>query len=197
MIKNIILDMGNVLLRFDPEVPLQAYVDNDTDRDIIRKELFDHPDWLKGDTGEVTNHRRYELVKSRIPDHLQEPYRMCALHWHICLTLIPGAKEFIDYAKSKGYSVYVLSNADDTFHDYMPKNYDMSKFDGVTVSSDVKLIKPDKAIYEYFLAQHGLNACESLFIDDRADNVAGAESVSIHGFVFKGDFHTVIKEYSL
>ena len=55
MIKNIIFDMGNVLLRFDPEVSLQAYLDNDTDRAIIRKELFEAPEWLMADEGKITN----------------------------------------------------------------------------------------------------------------------------------------------
>lgn len=43
MIKNIVLDMGNVLLNYDPNVCLQAYVEDEKDRDLIRKELFQGP----------------------------------------------------------------------------------------------------------------------------------------------------------
>ena len=197
MIKNIIFDMGNVLLRFDPEVSLQAYLDNDADRAIIRKELFEAPEWLMADEGKITNAERYEPVSKRVPEYLHEVLHRFVDNWHICLTPIAGAKEFIDYCKEKGYHLYVLSNADDTFHNYFPKAYPLSLFEGITVSSDVKMIKPHRCIYEYFLSHHGLNADECLFIDDRAENIEGAKELGIHGFVFCNNYDRLKEEYQL
>ncbi len=197
MIRNIIFDMGNVLLRFDPEFVLSTYLDNESDRDLIRRELYDHPDWMLADQGILTEYERYEHILPRIPQHLQEGYKNCALHWHICLSEIPGAKAFLAEMKQNGYKLYVLSNADDSFHSYFPEKYDVALFDGIIVSSDIRMIKPDRCIYEYFLREHGLAADECLFIDDRPENIEGAGEVGIRGHVFTGDFETVRQAFDL
>ena len=197
MIKNIIFDMGNVLLTFDPEIPLKQYLDNDEDRAIIRKELFEGPQWIMADEGKIKNAERYEPVSKRVPKRLHEVLHKFVDEWQICFEPISGAKEFIDHCREKGYHLYILSNADDTFHDYFPKQYPLSLFDGITVSSDIKMIKPNREIYEYFLAQHDLVADECLFIDDRAENITAAEAVGIHGFVFQSDYSAVKEQYPL
>ena len=50
-IKHLIFDMGNVLMRYDPEVPLREYVTSEEARDLIRKELFQGPEWVERDRG--------------------------------------------------------------------------------------------------------------------------------------------------
>ena len=64
----------------------------------------------------------------------------------------------------------------------------MESFDGVVVSSDVKMIKPNSAIYEYILKTYDLNPCECLFIDDVKANIEAAEEAGIKGFVFKNNY---------
>ena len=69
----------------------------------------------------------------------------------------------------------MLSNASDLFYEYFPNLLPLDFFDGIFVSSDYKMLKPDEKIYRTFLAKYGLNAGECLFIDDRKENVSGAE----------------------
>ena len=77
--------------------------------------------------------------------------------------------------KEKGYHTYVLSNACNRFYGYFPRFYDLNTFEGVVVSSDVKMIKPNPAIYEYILKAYNLNPEECLFIDDMEANIEAAE----------------------
>ena len=61
-----------------------------------------------------------------------------------------GAMDFCEYVKSKGYGIYVLSNACNGFYKYFPNFAELSYFDGVMVSSDVHMIKPEEGIYTHF-----------------------------------------------
>ena len=197
MIKNIILDMGNVLLTFNPEVCLNAFLDNEEDRAIIRKELFEGPEWIQGDYGIITNAQRYEPVSKRVPARLHPALQKCVDEWDMCMKPVPGAMDFCEYVKSKGYGIYVLSNACNGFYKYFPNFAEVSYFDGVMVSSDVHMIKPEEGIYTHFLTTYGLVAQECLFIDDRPENVEGGCKIGMNGFIFTGDFEAVKKEYGL
>ena len=53
MIRNVVLDMGNVLLDFNPEVIINKACSSDEEKEIIRRELFNGPEWLMGDKGEI------------------------------------------------------------------------------------------------------------------------------------------------
>lgn len=191
MIKNIVFDMGNVLLTYNPEICLQAFLDNDEDRAIIRKELFEGPEWVQGDYGIITNSQRYEPVSKRVPAHLHAALKKCVEEWDMCMKPVPGAREFCDYVKEKGYGIYVLSNACNGFYKYFPNFRDFSYFDGIMVSSDVHMIKPEAGIYAHFLSTYHLSAEECLFIDDRPENIEGGRLAGMQGFVFEGDFDAV------
>ena len=93
----------------------------------------------------------------------------------------------------KGYGIFVLSNASDLFYEYFPRLLPLDFFDGVFVSSDYKMLKPDEVIYHTFLEKHGLKAEECLFIDDREENVSGAKAVGFNGCVFDGDYGKVME----
>ena len=193
MIKNIVLDMGNVLLDFDPEFVLNTFCSSDEEKKVIRKELFEGPEWWMGDRGDIKDIDRYDLVKVRVPSEFHEALKNCAYHWDICMKPLDGAREFCGKAKKEGYKVFVLSNASDLFYEYFPKFLPLSFFDGVFVSSDYLMLKPDVAIYEKFLEKYALKADECLFIDDREENVAGALKAGMNGFCFKGDYDAVFE----
>ena len=121
MIKNVVLDMGNVLLDFRPEYVMDQFCSSEEERDVIRRELFEGPEWSLGDRGDIKDKDRYDLVKVRVPEKYHEALKNCALHWDICMDPLEGAKEFCEKVKEKGYKIFVLSNASDLFYVYFPK----------------------------------------------------------------------------
>lgn len=195
MIKNIIFDMGNVLLDYDPEVPLDAYCDSEEAKNAIRAELFQGPEWVESDLGNLTPEGMFERVKKRVPEQWHGALERCAKEWDICMTPVPGAREFCDAAREKGCRLYVLSNASQDFYHYFPRFAELDYFDGIVVSSDIHLIKPDEAIYRYTLETFGLTPGECLFIDDRQENIEAAERLGIHGHVFRRDYPAIREKW--
>lgn len=194
MIKNVIMDMGNVLLSYDPHVILNKVCDTEEEKQLILTHLFQSDIWLMGDRGEIKNEERYDLAKEYLPKELHPKLKECVAHWDVCMLPINGAKEFCKKCREQGYRLYVLSNACDHFYDYFPKYYDLDSFDGVLVSSDVRLIKPDTRIYELLCGTYDLKPEECVFIDDRPENVEAAEHVGMQGIVFEGDYAVLIKK---
>lgn len=128
--------MGNVLLDFNPDAVLDEFCSSEEEKDVIRKELFEGPEWLMGDKGEIKDCERFDLVKQRVPEKYHKALKDCADKWDICMYPLPGAKEFCEYVKAHGYKIYVLSNASDLFYEYFPRLLPLDFFDGVFVSSD-------------------------------------------------------------
>ncbi len=193
MIRNVVLDMGNVLLDFNPEYVLDTFCSSEEEKDYIRKELFEGPEWALGDRGDIKDKDRFDLVKTRVPEEYHEALKNCCDHWDICMDPLPEAGEFCEHVKSSGLGIYVLSNASDLFYEYFPKFLPLDFFNGVFVSSDYLMLKPDVKIYEAFLRKYGLSAEECLFVDDREENVNGAKASGMNTFQFKGDYGKVIE----
>lgn len=194
MIKNVVLDMGNVLLDFRPEYVMDQFCSSEEEKDVIRRELFEGPEWPLGDRGDIKDKDRFDLVKVRVPEKYHEALKNCALHWDICMDPLEGAKEFCEKVKEKGYKIFVLSNASDLFYVYFPKFLPLDFFDGVFVSSDYLMLKPDVEIYKTFLDKYGLKGEECLFIDDRQDNIEGAGKAGLNTFRFEGDYEKVLDQ---
>lgn len=190
--KNVIFDMGNVLLTYDPEVCLNHIVEKEEDRALIRRELFEGPEWVQGDLGELTDEERFNGVSKRVPERLHEELRRCTVEWDMCMHPVKQAREFCDYLKKSGFGIYVLSNASSSFYRYFPRFAPFDYFDGIVVSCDIHIIKPDIRIYQHLLKKYNLRADECFFIDDLEANIEGAKNAGIDGAVFEGDFWRLI-----
>ena len=191
--KNVIFDMGNVLLQYDPGVCLHHFVEQEEDRALIRRELFEGPEWVEGDLGHITDEERFDGVSRRVPERLHGELKACTEQWYMCMRPVAGAKEFCGYAKEQGYRLFVLSNASSSFYQYFQRFAPLDYFDGIVVSCDIHMIKPDVRIYQYLLDKYQLMPEESFFIDDMPGNVAGAQKAGIRGAVFHGDFEKIRK----
>jgi putative hydrolase of the HAD superfamily len=194
MIKNIIFDMGNVLLDYNPDAAMQMLGINEKAKPVMLKELFSGNEWVQLDLGNISVDEAFESIKQRVPEEYHTDLRKCIDEWDVCMVPVDGAKDFCDFVKSKGFGVYVLSNAHSSFYSYFPRYFSLDFFDGVVVSADVHTVKPDIKIYKHLLEKYSLKAEECLFIDDRQNNVDGARKAGMNAAQFKNDFEE-IKQY--
>ena len=98
---------------------------------------------------------------------------------------VPGTHAIVEALSDAGVPLYIISNFGDEFWSrFRPTQPIFDRFDGIIISGEEKLAKPDPAIFALTLERYGLTAGDCLFIDDVAANVAGAESVGITGHVF-------------
>ena len=188
MIRNIVFDMGNVIIRFDPIFFIDREgVTDPEDQKLILNELFLSVEWAKMDAGVLTEETAEPLILSRFPDRLKNTVCNLLYNWSRPGDTIPGMESLIRRLKDAGYSVYLLSNASKGQHIYWPKVPVSRLFDGKLVSCDIGFVKPMREIYETFTQKFSLKPEECVFIDDSASNAAWADACGWHGIVFHGD----------
>ena len=194
-IRNIIFDMGNVLMKFEPKRFIENHgVTDPEEQGLLEKAIFGSGDWIKLDEGIWDEPDMADMACTRLPEHLHAKARQICLHWFEPIMPIEGMEELVKTCRDKGYGIYLLSNASRVQHDYWKNVPGHQYFDGTVVSADLLMIKPDHRIYEHLLDKYGLKAEECLFIDDKVKNVKAAEEVGIHGYLFDGDVPK-LKEY--
>ena len=197
MIKNIVFDMGNVLIRFDPSYFIErAGITDPADRKTVMNELFLSVEWAQMDAGALTEETAEPLILSRIPERLHHTVRSLLYTWAYPRDTVPGMENLVRALKEKGYGIYLLSNASVAQHQYWPR-FEVSRyFDGKLISCDVHTVKPCPEIYGMFTDRFSLNPDECVFIDDSPPNVAGAVSSGWKGIVFHGDAEELVRKLS-
>jgi putative hydrolase of the HAD superfamily len=197
MIKNIVFDMGNVLLDFNPQFSLDRWCHSEEEKELIRRELFLAPEWLMADRGVIRDCDRYDRIKDRVPEENRPALKACADHWADCMVPLPGAKEFVADCKAAGYKVYILSNASDLFFTYFNNFSSLDWFDGAVISCQELLLKPEAELYQRLFDRYDLKPEECFFIDDREDNIRGGEALGMSGHVFHNDYPTIREKLGL
>lgn len=187
MIRHIIFDMGNVLLRFDPELFLDRLGAAGKDRELLLQEVFRSDDWLGLDRGDHDEPQAAEKMCARLPEHLHPQVRELVCHWDEPLVAVPGMAELVAQLKEAGYGIWLLSNASRRQRQYWPQLPVHRYFDGTLISAEEGVIKPGHAIYRRCLQKFGLIAEECFFIDDSAANIAAALELGIRGYEFQFD----------
>lgn len=187
MIKNIVFDMGKVLIEFDADRYTARFVPDPADYGLIQRELFRSVEWVQMDRGSITDEEAIEAVCSRLPARLHQPVRDILDNWHQDIPPLDGIYDLVKELKEKGYGIYLLSNTCSRFHSFRKNIPALRFFDGEFISADHHLVKPEPGIYEKFLETFALEGDQCVFIDDVPLNVEGAVRCGIHGVVYHGD----------
>ena len=186
MIRNVVFDMGNVLLDFAPERYLSRFVAAEGDRALLREELFGSVEWVMTDHGALGDEGLYAAVCGRVPERLHGVVREIIRHWYEDMPAYPGVEALIGRLLARGYRLFVLSNVSEHY-DVMRRGIPhIEEFDGEFISCRAHLLKPEPAIFSAFCEKFGLKPEECLFIDDQKINVYGAMRVGMKGLVYRG-----------
>lgn len=191
MIKNYIFDFGNVLAEFYPDRLTAPFVEDAEERKVIADVVFDRLYWDKLDDGSITDDEVKEGIRSRLSGERGEVGCRVYDNWIESLTPVPGMEKLVEDIRKSGKRIYLLSNISTGFAENYGKAQWISElfsnFDGFVFSGVAELVKPNREIFEHILGKFGLEAGECLFIDDNSNNIKGAESVGIKGYLFDGD----------
>ena len=188
MIKNIVFDMGNILFTWSPSENIRRLGYTGQDAEVLETEVFLTPEWCSMDRGTLKPAQVARILAQRVPEHLQAAVEPLICHWwEGDLMPTPGIGDLIQELKAGGYGIYLLSNANLALRSYFPRIPGSECFDGLMVSAEEKLLKPNPEIFRTLLERFGLEAERCFFVDDSPANVEGAMSVGLSGCVFKGD----------
>ena len=188
MIRNIVFDMGNVLINYDPaHFVARLGLENPEDEQLLLREIFQSPDWARQDRGEIGESGLYALVCGRLPARLHGAAEELIFRWNEPIEPIGGMDGLVKKCKDAGLGVYLLSNASVRQREYWDEIPGSELFDGRIISAEVKCVKPGPEIYGILLERFGLKAEESVFVDDMPANVEGAKRAGLRGILFDGD----------
>lgn len=184
MIKNIVFDIGMVLVDFRWQAMLKELGYSEEDIRWVGERTVNHPVWSELDHGIMDP----EAVKAQMRQAVagkEEVYDALWAHEAEMVRPYPGNREWLTSLRERGYRIYLLSNYPKSMFDLHAKEaFDfMDLVDGKIVSAYVKKIKPHADIYECLLETYGLLAEECVFLDDRSANVEAAMALGFAGVV--------------
>lgn len=187
MIRNIVFDMGRVLLDGNTRLPCLRHSKDPEKARILFEAIFAHPTWSPLlDSGEVNEQAFLAQVQDRLPtEELRELAADVMDDWWLDgLWPMKGMSALVKDLLEKGCRLYVLSNCGVHFRRFQYKIPHVQQFSGIMVSAEEKLVKPDPAIFLRLCEKFELKAEECVFVDDSQKNVDGALSVGMQGYCF-------------
>lgn len=191
MIKNIIFDMGGVLIDYNPEKTVNEYFSREHG-EIVLREILRNPVWNDKDRGVIFPDEIMEKKKGVIPAEIFEKVSEMVHNFYPYMPPFEKMCGLVRELKEKGYGIYLLSNASSDFHERRSGIPALQYFDGVVISADYKLLKPEKEIYETLFEKFSLNPAECFFIDDVQKNIDGAKEAGMDGHCYShGDVETL------
>ena len=185
-IKNIVFDFGGVLIDWNPRYLYRSYFAGDEERmEWFLQNVCTYPWNIQMDGGKPFA----EGVEELTAQHPEWAEAIGVYHTRWTEMIggeVEGTASLIKRLKAAGYRVFGLTNWSMETYPLIRDNYEVfSLFEGVVVSGEEHLLKPEARIYRCLLNRYGLNAEESVFLDDNADNVAGAEAVGMEAIRFE------------
>lgn len=196
MIKNIIFDIGNVILNFDLSYVIPAFTKNKEEQDFILHNIINSPEWLGNgliDTGYISKEDAISIVQDRTNHTNDELISQFWNHYNEYSSINKEAIDLIKSLKENDYNIYLLSNINPyTYNSIKPSGlFDM--VDGYVLSYKVHKIKPYIGIYNELIEKYNLHPSECLFIDDNPKNIETANKLGFLGKSVKPDnFESVV-----
>jgi putative hydrolase of the HAD superfamily len=184
VIKNIIFDLGNVLLDFDPKTYVKSKIAEEKVEEIY-KCIFQSDEWPMLDRGVISEE---EAKKNIIARNIkcEKLINIVFENWYDILIPIENSVNVLRKLREEGYKVYYLSNFHLAAFEHINTKYNLFElFDGGVVSYKEKLLKPEREIYERIINEYDLEPSATLFIDDMKENIEAAMNLGLRGIVLK------------
>lgn len=185
MVKNVIFDLGGVLIEWNPDrILASCYADPEMGA-IMKTALFQHPDWLQLDRGTLSEADLLVRAAGRTGRPAAE---LSGLFDAMRESLHTKAETvaLLEKLSTRKVPLYCLSNMSSDIFAYLRERHSFwGVFRGIVISGDVRMMKPEREIFQFLLERYGLVAAETAFVDDNAPNVEAARALGIHPVWFK------------
>ncbi|MBR1861475.1 MAG: HAD family phosphatase [Lachnospiraceae bacterium] len=186
MIKNVIFDIGRVLIGFDWKDYMDELFEDEAVKQKVSEAAWQSGWWTELDRNVISEKEVFAKLREAAGEY-GDQFDIAIKNMGKLLAKKDYAARWVKELKSKGYNVYYLSN----YFEYAVKaNPDALEFidymDGGVFSYQEKIIKPSPAIYECLMDRYGLKPEECLFTDDSQNNVNAARELGMRAIRFDG-----------
>lgn len=184
MIRNIIFDVGKVLVEWEPEAAMRKLGMDEAAVRAVADATVHTPEWDESDRGALTPAELLDGFVRRAPEYEKE----IRLFWEnigLAIYQYDYVKNWMRTLKEQGFHLYILSNYGEWTYAHTQEALSfINDVDGALFSFQVKQIKPEAEIYQTLLKKYDLIPEECVFMDDREVNIAAAKAHGINGIVF-------------
>lgn len=186
MIKNVIFDFGAVLVDWNPHYLYDPWFGSHEKAAWFLENICTTRWNTQMDGGKPFAEGIAELTA--LHPEWQKEIAMFDSQWERMMGgEIPGMYELLSRLRTRGYRLWGLTNwSSEKFCLIRGKYPVFDLLDGMLVSGDVHLLKPSADIFRALMEKYALEPSECVFVDDNADNVAGAEAFGIPAVRFTG-----------
>lgn len=185
MIRNVVFDIGQVLISFEWRLFLERILGGKTAQ-AVYKATWENPAWNELDTAL----RPFESITAdfvKAAPEYEEHILTAIRRMGECAVKMPYTDELLKLLRANGKSVYYLSNYFEYLKDANPDALDFTRnMDGGIFSFEVHCAKPDPRIYRLLCEKYGIIPQESVFVDDRRENIACASALGFSTVLFVG-----------
>lgn len=184
--KNIVFDLGGILLDIYPQRTFEAFAALDADRAVLSEAYtLANSTMMNYEKGLISTEELFEYIASLLPQRVQEGALRDA--WCALIGDLPLYKwQRLTQLRKQGHKLYLLSNTNALHWSEISKRIEQIEgrkvqeyFDHIFLSYEMHRCKPDKEIFLQTLREANLQAGDTLFFDDSADNCAAATGVGI------------------
>jgi 2-haloacid dehalogenase len=184
-VDTVVFDLGNVLIGWDPRRLYRSLIEDEAQMEWFLREVCNSAWNEQQDAGRPWAEAT-ALLRAQFPEHAEliDAYH---LRWkETLLGPIEGSVAVLAELKERGVRLLALTNwSQETFPVARQLYPFLQWFEGIVVSGEERLVKPDPRIYQRLLERYSVDPATALYIDDSARNVAAAEALGMHGWWFR------------
>jgi putative hydrolase of the HAD superfamily len=181
VIKNIIFDLGNVLLNFKPVQFLERFITDEKRIKQFSSKILENKLWLDLDRGILSIESARKQYLANYPEE-EQLINMFFSQWMEMLSPIPKNVDVLKELKKNNYKLYALSNFIMEAWNYVINRYTFfGLFDGIVLSFEINFLKPEKQIFDHLLEKYSLIPEKCVFIDDVDENISQARKMKMKG----------------
>ena len=173
MLKNLVFDLGTVLIEWNSEKILTYFEPEKERRQVLRQAIFESGVWHQTDKGELSLKEACEEVLTQLDASYHSAIKNIFYHWYEVVYVYSDLQERIRLWVAQDYRIYILSTTCEIFY-HIEKAGLLPIYpllSGYILSSEVGVVKPEAEIYQKLLKKYNLNPVESVFIDDIQANL--------------------------
>lgn len=184
-VRNVVFDVGRVLVEWDLRCLFAKLIDDPAELDWFLANVVTEQWHHQHDEGRDIR----AMITERQDAYPDQADRIAAYLPRFLETIpgdVPGTFGLVRRLDESGVPLFAITNFGDTFWaQFRPTRPDLDRFRDIVVSGIENIAKPDPAIFELGADRFGIDPRESLFIDDKADNIAAAEALGWRGHHFR------------
>ncbi len=184
-ITTVVFDLGGVLIDWDPRHLYRQLFSDPQEMEVFLRDVVS-PDWnAQQDSGRTWAEATAELL-ARHPDH-EDMIRAYSERWAEMLAgPIPGTVDILQEVRDAGYRILALTNwSAETFPRARGMFPFLGWFEGIVVSGDERIKKPDPGIWHRLIERYGVEPACSVYIDDVPHNITVAAALGFHAIRFE------------